>query len=275
MTQNTGPTSDPFEPFESIDGKLDCGVLLICDHARNTIPSRYDNLGMPKKQLDRHIGYDIGARAVTLGLAERLGAPAVLSTFSRLLIDPNRGEDDPTLVMRLSDGAVVPGNARISRKEKQERIALFHKPYHDEISRVLDCMIAVAPPPVIVSIHSFTPIWRGVPRPWHATVLWDSDPRAVEPMMAGLRRQADLIVADNEPYDGALKNDTMYRHATVRGVAQVLLEIRQDLIATDAGAQEWVGRLAPILLDLAKRPECRELKFFTSRSDQRFPVGSV
>jgi len=269
MTHTTGPGSDLYEPFESIGGRLDCGVLLICDHARNTMPKEYGTLGMEPKQLERHIGYDIGARAVTLGLAERLGAPAVLSTFSRLLIDPNRGEDDPTLVMRLSDGAVVPGNARIDRDEKQERIARFHKPYHDEIDRVLDRMLAAGPPPVIVSIHSFTPIWRGVPRPWHATVLWDCDPRAVGPMMDGLRRQTDLVVADNEPYDGALKNDTMYRHATVRGLAQVLLEIRQDLIATDGGAQEWVGRLAPILLDLAQRPECREIKYFASRADQR------
>ena len=128
-------------------------------------------------------------------------------------------------------------------------------------------MIDVAAPPVIVSIHSFTPIWRGVPRPWHATVLWDLDARAVEPMLSGLRAQDGLVIGDNEPYDGALKNDTMYRHGTCRGLAHVLLELRQDLIADDAGQMEWAGRLAPILRDIADTSACREIRQFNSRTD--------
>ena len=267
MTQTAAIASEIFRPPEYVTGDLKSGLLLLCDHARNTVPPGYGNLGVAPEQFERHIGYDIGARSVTLELARRLGTPACLSTFSRLLIDPNRGEDDPTLIMRLSDGAVVPGNARVDDAERAFRIERYHKPYHALIDQTLDAMIDVAAPPVIVSIHSFTPIWRGVPRPWHATVLWDLDARAVEPMLSGLRAQDGLVIGDNEPYDGALKNDTMYRHGTCRGLAHVLLELRQDLIADDAGQMEWAGRLAPILRDIADTSACREIRQFNSRTD--------
>lgn len=256
-----------FDPVETVRGSLTCGVLLICDHARNCVPPGYGDLGVPAEQFERHIGYDIGARAVTLELARRLNAPAVLSTYSRLLIDPNRGEDDPTIVMRLSDGTVIPGNAHIDAAERQHRVERFHRPYHAEIDRVLDAMTQAASPPVLISIHSFTPSWRGVPRPWHATVLWDSDPRAVTPFMDGLAAQADLIVADNEPYDGALKNDTMYRHGTQRGLANALLEIRQDLIAEQPGVLEWADRLEAIVKGLAENADCRQIQHYPSRCD--------
>ncbi|MFN4011982.1 MAG: N-formylglutamate amidohydrolase [Pannonibacter sp.] len=243
------------------------GLLLLCDHARNSIPPEFGDLGVPAPQLERHIAYDIGGRPLTLELARRLAAPAVMTTYSRLLIDPNRGEDDPTIVMRLSDGAVVPGNAKIGSAERQERIERYHRPYHDLITRTLDEMTALAPPPVIVSIHSYTPVWRGSPRPWHAAVLWDSDPRAVHPVIDGLRADPAIVVGDNEPYDGALKNDTMYRHGTQRGLAHVLIEVRQDLIADEAGVQAWADRLEPILARLPGLPGLREIRHFGSRAD--------
>ncbi|WP_439527250.1 N-formylglutamate amidohydrolase [Pannonibacter sp.] len=243
------------------------GLLLLCDHARNSIPPEFGDLGVPALQLERHIAYDIGGRPLTLELARRLAAPALMTTYSRLLIDPNRGEDDPTIVMRLSDGAVVPGNAKIVSAERQERIERYHRPYHDLITRTLDEMTALAPPPVIVSIHSYTPVWRGSPRPWHAAVLWDSDPRAVHPVIDGLRADPAIVVGDNEPYDGALKNDTMYRHGTQRGLAHVLIEVRQDLIADEAGVQAWADRLEPILARLPSLPGLREIRHFGSRAD--------
>ena len=106
-----------------------------------------------------------------------LGAPAVLTRYSRLLIDPNRGEDDPTLIMRLSDGAIVPGNAAITLGGAPEADAAYYRPYHAAVDELLDAMIAAGKPPVIFSIHSFTENWRGWMRPWHAGVLWDHDPR--------------------------------------------------------------------------------------------------
>ncbi|WP_417667708.1 N-formylglutamate amidohydrolase [Roseibium sp.] len=263
------PASAPadFSPSETIEGDLSGGLLLLCDHARNAVPPEYGDLGLPQEQFERHIGYDIGVRPLTLELSKRLNAPALMTTYSRLLIDPNRGEDDPTIVMRLSDGAVVPGNANVDAAERQNRIERFHRPYHQLIESTLDSMIGSGPPPVIVSIHSYTAVWRGIPRPWHAGILWDSDERAVRPFIDQLEAQGDLVVGDNEPYDGALKNDTMYRHATKRGLAHALLEVRQDLIADNKGVLEWADRLQPILEDLVARPELRQIKLHTSRSD--------
>ncbi len=180
-------------------------------------------------------------RRVTRGLAAALNAPAVLSTFSRLLIDPNRGADDPTLIMRLSDGAVLPGNANVDEAERARRIARFYAPYHAAIDAAIEAALATGVVPAIFSVHSFTPVWRGVPRPWHAGVLWDQDPRLAVPFIDALRADPALIVGDNEPYAGALLNDTMYQHATQRGLAHALVEVRQDLIADDAGIAEWDG----------------------------------
>ncbi|EFO31453.1 N-formylglutamate amidohydrolase [Roseibium sp. TrichSKD4] len=269
MTRTLGSehNAEAWAPIEMVTGRLDSGLLLLCDHASNAVPNGYGDLGLPKEQFDRHIAYDIGVRPLTLELAKRLEAPALLTTYSRLFIDPNRGEDDPTIVMRLSDGAVVPGNAKVDDAERRKRIEGYHRPYHQKIDQVLDDMIKVSPPPVIVSIHSFTPNWRGTPRPWHITVLWDSDDRAVQPLLTALKANETLVVDDNEPYDGALKNDCMYRHGTSRGLAHTLLEIRQDLIADVYGVNEWADRLAPILTDVAKRSECREIRHFPSRCD--------
>lgn len=165
---------DPgFEAFEVIEGDPACGFVIVCDHATNLVPPRYGSLGLPREQLERHIGYDIGVEGVTRRIAARTGIPAVMSRFSRLLIDPNRGVDDPTLVMRISDGAVVPGNARADRDEIEYRIARFYKPYDDAVARTIEAAIAAGKPPAILSIHSFTPVWRGVQRPWHVGVLWD------------------------------------------------------------------------------------------------------
>ncbi|WP_289036204.1 N-formylglutamate amidohydrolase [uncultured Roseibium sp.] len=265
---SSAPPSAHFDPTETIEGDLTGGLLLLCDHASNAVPPEYGDLGLPAAEFERHIGYDIGARPLTVELAERLGAPALMTTYSRLLIDPNRGEDDPTIVMRLSDGAVVPGNARIDHAERESRIARFHRPYHDLVDAILDQMLDKAPPPVIISIHSYTAVWRGVPRPWHAGILWDSDERAVRPFIDQLKAQGDLVVGDNEPYDGALKNDTMYRHATRRGVAHALLEVRQDLIADGPGVLEWADQLQPILEDLRQRSDLRQISHHQSRSDR-------
>ena len=144
------------------------GLVLICDHARNAVPPEIGDLGLPRSDMTRHIAYDLGARGVTLGLAERLGAGAVLSTWSRLVIDPNRGEDDPTLVMKLYDGSIVPANRDVGPEEVARRIDAYHRPYHAAVDAALDAVIAGGQRPVLVSIHSFTPQFRGRDwRPWH------------------------------------------------------------------------------------------------------------
>lgn len=265
-------TSDAegFQPVRRIDGRPDAGVLLLCDHASNALPAPYGGLGLPEAEFARHIAYDIGARRATEAMAEALGAPALMTTFSRLLIDPNRGADDPTLVMRLSDGAVVPGNARIDEAEVEHRRAAFYRPYHDAIADMLARMAAAGPVPAIVSMHSFTPHWKGVPRPWHVGLLWDNDPRLAAPLFAALKAEPDLQpwterVGDNEPYDGALPGDTIDTHATRNGYANVLVEVRQDLMATDETATAWGRRLAGLLAPILGRPDMHEIVIMPPR----------
>lgn len=240
-------------PVERIPGSTGAGALILCDHASNAMPPEFGGLGLPEAQLERHIAYDIGAAWVTRRLAARLGAPALLSTFSRLLIDPNRGLDDPTLVMRLSDGAIVPGNARLDEAGIAERVRRFYAPYDEAIGMAVSEAIREGVAPAIVSIHSYTPFWKGMPRPWHIGLLWDRDDRLVAPLFAALRAQPGLIVGDNEPYAGWLSGDTIDRHALRHGLPNVLIELRQDLIATRETAEAWADRLAemlgPILVD--------------------------
>jgi predicted N-formylglutamate amidohydrolase len=260
-------------PYVFLPGSLTSGILLLCDHADNAFPAGYGTLGMPPEQLERHIAYDPGAAGITRRMSELLGAPAVMTRYSRLLIDPNRGEDDPTLVMRLSDGAIVPGNADLTDAEISQRIDLFYRPYHIAVDEVVDAMIAAGRPPVIFSIHSFTENWRGWMRPWHAGVLWDRDPRLAVPLLNALREDKDnLVVGDNEPYAGALRGDCIYKHATTRGLANALIEVRQDLIRHPEGARAWGDKLAAMLRGiLAKKPDdatLHTIRYYGSRTDR-------
>lgn len=232
---------------EVIAGDPATGLLLLCDHAANAMPPELGSLGLPPEQLERHIAYDIGAAEMTRALAAALGAPAVLSHFSRLLIDPNRGLDDPTLVMRLSDGALVPGNRHLDEAGVAERITRFYAPYDSAIAAAIERALAAGHPPAIVSMHSFTPFWKQAARPWHIGVLWDDPGALAKLLIAALREEEDLVVGDNEPYSGGLPGDTIDRHATRRGLPDALIEVRQDLIATAPTARAWGLRLAGIL----------------------------
>jgi predicted N-formylglutamate amidohydrolase len=243
------------ESFEVLPGRADAGLIILCDHAANALPPEYGSLGLPEAQLKRHIAYDIGAAEVTRQLGRMLGAPAVMTRLSRLLIDPNRGSDDPTLIMRLSDGAIVPGNRHVDAMETEKRLKLYYWPYHHAIARVIDAGIAAGIPPAILSIHSFTESWKGVSRPWHVSVLWDRDPRLARPLLDLLYAENDLIVGENEPYTGQYQGDTLWQHGTLRGLAHAILEIRQDLIRDAAGQAAWAERLGRLLRALLERPD--------------------
>ena len=257
--------ASPTDPVELIEGSDDCGLLLLCDHASNALPAAYGSLGLPSSQLSRHIGYDIGAAAVTRRLAARFRAPAVLTTFSRLLIDPNRGADDPTLVMRLSDGAIVPGNASIDDAEIEHRLRTYWRPYRNAVGAAIERMSRPDSTPVVVAIHSFTPAWKGVPRPWELGILWDTDPRFAVPLMDALR-DAGFVVGDNEPYDGALRGDTLDEEVTRRGIAGLLIEVRQDLIGEPQGAEAMGDRLADILAPIVAQPVLHKPALIRSRT---------
>jgi len=235
------------KPYRLVEGDASTGLLVLCDHAENTIPEAYGTLGLKAQDLHRHIAYDLGAAGVAERLAQALGAPAVLSRFSRLLIDPNRGLDDPTLIMQISDGLIVPGNVGLSAEEIEGRIERYYRPYHQAIGRAIEAAIASGKPPVVVSVHSFTQAWKGVPRPWSVGVLWDKDPRLALPLLQALREIPGIEVGDNAPYTGQLKGDTLYRHGTGRGLAHALIEVRQDLILAAEGQAEWAMYLANAL----------------------------
>ena len=256
-----------FAPFEVIEGDRTKGLVLLADHAGRELPDEYGDLGLPASEFERHIAYDIGVEQVTREIARRLDVPAVMARFSRLLIDANRGEDDPTLIRQLYDGTVVPANYPMGEDERERRLGRYHRPYHDAGGSVIASVATeTGAPPFVFSLHSFTPTMQGRARPWHAGVLWDSDDRAVRPMLEMLSADPALIVGDNEPYDGALRGDTMFRHAIVNGYAHALLEIRQDLIGDPHGQQAWADRLAPILEAINAMPDMHVVKQFGSRT---------
>jgi predicted N-formylglutamate amidohydrolase len=231
-------------------------LIFVCDHASNALPMEHGTLGLAPDLFARHIAYDIGAAEVTRAFAAAFDAPAVLGAYSRLLIDLNRGPDDPTLVMKLSDGAIIPGNAKVDFAEIDARIARYYRPYHDAIEAQIARARVAGITPVVVSVHSFTPEWRGQKRPWQVGVLWSrKDGRLAAVLLDELRREGDLTVGDNEPYSGELENDCMAQHALAHGLPHVLIEIRQDLIADEAGVAKWSARLAPLLRNAVRRLE--------------------
>jgi predicted N-formylglutamate amidohydrolase len=229
----------------------DPAVILLCDHASNATPPGLE-LGVSAADMARHIAWDVGARGLTLALSDLFEAPAVLSGVSRLVIDPNRGEDDPTLVMKLYDGTIVPGNRAADAAETARRVEAYWRPYHAAVTAAIDRALADGIEPVLVAIHSFTPRLRGrAPRPWHVGVLWDRDDRVARPLIERLGQEDELVVGDNEPYSGALEGDTLWRHGTRRGLRHVLIEVRNDLIRDVEGQQAWGALLARCLADAA------------------------
>lgn len=259
-------------PFRRITGDVRKGLLLLCDHAENSLPPEYGTLGLPPEQLSRHIAYDIGIAPVAERLSAALGAPALIHRYCRLLIDPNRGLDDPTLIMRISDGAVVPANAFIGHKEFRARIEQYYVPYHEAIAAEIGAALSAGVPPVIMSMHSFTEVWKGYPRPWHVTVLWDKDPRIAVPLLDRLRREEGVVVGENEPYTGRLRGGALYRHATRNGLASALVEVRQDLIRDAAGQAAWAERLTRVIREVMADPEVvrntRRIAYHGSHTDE-------
>jgi predicted N-formylglutamate amidohydrolase len=235
--------------FDVLPATGGSALLLLCDHASNRLPEGYGTLGLAPGLFATHIAYDIGAATVARTLAGAYGAAAVLAAWSRLLVDLNRGEDDPTIVAKLSDGCIIPGNRSLDAAEVERRVAAYHAPYHRAVAGEIVRIQGGGAVPVLLSVHSFTPAWKGVNRPWEVGVLWDRDGRLAKPLIARLA-EAGFAVGDNEPYSGALENDCLYRHGTMRGLPHVLIEIRQDLIADEAPARAFAARLKPVL-DLA------------------------
>lgn len=234
-----------------IDGGSDSRVIFICDHASHRIPASLGTLGVDPKYLTDHITWDIGAAGVTRRLAERFGADAVLANYSRLVIDLNRRPRDFTVIPPISDGILVPGNLGLTQAARDARGEALHAPYHAAIEDLIARRSASGVSPAFFGIHSFTPSFHRTPRPWHAGILWDRDPRIAVPMLAALRAHGEFFVGDNEPYSGRHTADySIDTHAETRGMAHVGIEIRQDLIADDAGQDRWAGILGDALASI-------------------------
>lgn len=221
--------------------------LVTCDHATNRVPDWVNggDLGIAPADMARHIAWDVGAAGLAAALAERLDSPCLLSDFSRLVIDPNRGEDDPTLLMKLYDGTIIPANRHAGPEELERRMAALYRPYHAAYAD----LAARRPDTVICAVHSFTPRLNGrPPRPWQVGILYSHlDERLSRRVLDLLHAEPDLCVGDNEPYSGHLPGDAIDRHALSQGRHNTLIELRNDLIATPAQQSAWAARLAPIL----------------------------
>ncbi len=221
------------------------GFLIICDHASNRIPPRYGDLGITRETAESHVAWDPGALALARGLSARLDAPLVYATVSRLVCDCNRVENAPDIFPAVSEVHEIPGNRDLSDKARMERILSIHAAYHTLIEEVLEEMEGE---PALVAIHSFTPVYRGVPRKWEVGVLFDENRALADQVVRRLEARGDVVVGRNQPYspaDGVYY--TMARHGTAHHRPAVMIEIHNDLIRTEDGLARWVEILADAL----------------------------
>jgi predicted N-formylglutamate amidohydrolase len=243
-----GVAADWPDAVETVNPSGSSEIVLICEHASNHMPAEYRGLGVPPADLQTHIAWDVGAADVTRGLAGVLDAPAFLGTYSRLLIDLNRPFESPASIPAQSEATDIPGNLSLGEAEIERRRRTMFTPFHDRVASYLDRRRAAGRPTWIVTIHSFTPVFLGVARPWHAGILFDRSRDFAETVIEGLARGSGLNVAANQPYTVDREGDyAIPVHGTDRDLPAILVEIRNDLIADVYGIAEWVGRLGPVL----------------------------
>jgi predicted N-formylglutamate amidohydrolase len=228
------------------DGRGPC--VFVCDHASNWVPPQLQGLGLQPAQLERHIAWDPGAVELARRLSDLLDAPLVHATVSRLVLDVNREPTHHGSVVTISEDTVIPGNRELSVEERSRRVQFIYEPYHQALANVIERCVARHAALGVVSIHSFTPVYRQERRPWHIGVLSGDDRRLAQPLLELLRASGELHVGDNQPYaptDGVYH--TLDRHASVRKLRSVLLELRADLIDDDESRNQWASRLSQAL----------------------------
>jgi len=234
--------------FELVNAEGRSRIVLVCDHASRRIPRRLGSLGLAPEDLERHVAWDIGAAAVARRLSSLLDAPLALPGYSRLVVDCNRPLHEADAFATQSEDVVIAGNLSLGEEDKAQRAETFFWPYHRALHDLVESRTAGEAVPLMVSVHSFTPVYHGVERPWHIGLHHRWDSRGAEHALTVLRADGNLTVGDNEPYPLALDEDyTVPVHAERRGMPYVLFEIRQDLIDTDGGADLWAERLGALL----------------------------
>jgi predicted N-formylglutamate amidohydrolase len=234
-------------PAATVVGGDADGIVLLCDHASNRVPAVLDNLGLAAPHFRDHIAYDIGAEPLARTLAARFEAPLVLSGYSRLVVDCNREPGDPTSIPEISDDVIVPGNRALNPNDIDARIDQVFAPYHAAIATLIEARLAAGKRPAIVSVHSFTPVFKGFERPWEVGVLWNEDGRLALPFMDALAARG-VAVGDNEPYS-ARENFgySIAIHGEARGLPHLLIEVRQDLIHSEPGRARWADTVGGAL----------------------------
>jgi predicted N-formylglutamate amidohydrolase len=222
--------------------------FLTCDHYGRLVPRALGDLGVAHSEWERHIAWDIGIGGVTTQLSHALSAHMIAQTYSRLVIDCNRPPDVQSSIPVLSEATRIPGNEEISKADRQARRIEIFQPYHDRIKAILDARARSKQPTILLAMHSFTPLYAGVARPWHIGTLYNRDRRLAKILLDLLHAEGDLVVGDNQPYAASDATDFCIPvHAEPRGLIHCGIEIRQDLIADEAGQHEWADRLTRIL----------------------------
>ena len=243
-------------PVIIVNGNGKSPWLFICEHASNFIPERFNGLGLNPEALKAHIAWDPGAVEVARRLSSKLDAPLIEATYSRLLIDCNRPLDATDLIPEISETTVISGNHDLSAMERTARIDLSHRPFHTQIEDVVTERAKHGLPSWIVTIHSFTPIYRSVSRPWQIGIIHDEDDRIAKPLITALAEDKSLNVGINEPYSPADRvYYTLERHARPRNAPCVMIELRNDEIATTQTQKQWAARLATILSQIESQKE--------------------
>lgn len=232
-------------PFRVLQGDASSPYIIVCDHAGRSVPRALGSLGLSEADLERHIAWDLGAAALARRLGAELGAWVILQEYSRLVIDCNRPLDSPDSIVQQSEDTVVPGNLGLSTLQVEARAQCIFGPYHARISRELNERAARGQLSIVIFLHTFTPTFRGVSRPWHAGVLHHQDTRLAAQLLRALQAEAGLVVGDNQPYAASARTDYgLVEHAERRGLLHVELEVRQDLLADAEGQEAWALRLA-------------------------------
>ena len=245
--------ADEPPPFTVLNADDETPILLVCDHASQRFPQSLGTMGLDPFARRCHLAVDIGAGALTRALAERLGVTSVLCQYSRLIVDCNRQLMDPGAFLEYGDGVVVPGNRNLHREDKEARADAIYWPYHNAIEAEIERLRAAGPDPLLVAVHSFTPVLNGESRTWEMGVLWDQDRPTAEVFINDLRA-AGYLVGDNEPYSGMAPQDfTIDHHAERIGLPHVGLEIRQDLIHHDDGVEAIADVLQPVIASARSR----------------------
>ena len=242
--------ADEPPPFLEVGRQGQSNFVIVVDHASRRIPRRLKDLGLPESELQRHIAWDIGALAVARQVAAALDAPLLAQNYSRLVIDCNRDPKVASSIPKISEASDIPGNAGLSEAEIAARRVEIFEPYHGQVRGLLDERAAAGRPTILVAQHTMTNIYHGVTRDMHAAVLYNRDRRFAGLVLDALRREAGLVVADNEPYFVSDATDyTIPVHGEARGLPHVEIEIRQDLVSDESGQTEWARRIAQALQD--------------------------